>query len=382
MLYNIAEGNTEVTGGVMKNLMKTTLSAAATLLILPLLSFAEEGKSIYGEDDRKGKSIYGEDNRLEYFSASQEMKTLSDSVVSFWKADQIEILNPGGVKLKTANFGDRLNLCPGEKFREQPIGAFCSGSLVGEDLVMTAGHCIKDEAACAAAKMVFGYAINKEGGEAVTTLSASEVYGCAKIVKRFLGGEPGSANPTGQNLGADYALLQLDRKVTGHKPLAINRGDNLKKGDGIFVIGHPVGLPLKVAGGATVRDFSKVGYFVADLDTFGGNSGSPVFNTRTRKIEGILVRGDADFIGSPAGCTTMATYEQTGGRGEDVTKISALKPFISKQGYLDRLLIFLGAEQDQIRIGKDGADLPEVRDVDSSEIQSIAITPSRAVTFD
>ena len=303
----------------MKNLMKTTLSAAAALLILPILSFAEEGKSIYGED-----------NRLEYFAAAQDMKTLSDSVVSFWKATSIETLNPGGVKLITANFGDRLNLCPGEKFREQPIGAFCSGSLVGEDLVMTAGHCIKDDAGCASARMVFGYAIKKAGGAAVTAMPASEVYSCAKIVKRFLGGEPNSANPTGQNLGADYALIKLDRKVTGHKPLAVNRSANLKKGDGITVIGHPVGLPLKVAGGATVRDFSKVGYFVADLDTFGGNSGSQVFNTRTKKIEGILVRGDEDFADSPAGCTTMATYEQTGGRGEDVTKIGVLSASIPK----------------------------------------------------
>ncbi|OGS20324.1 MAG: hypothetical protein A3J70_02410 [Elusimicrobia bacterium RIFCSPHIGHO2_02_FULL_61_10] len=342
----------------MKNLMKTTLSAAAALLILPILSFAEEGKSIYGED-----------NRLEYFAAAQDMKTLSDSVVSFWKATSIETLNPGGVKLITANFGDRLNLCPGEKFREQPIGAFCSGSLVGEDLVMTAGHCIKDEAGCASARMVFGYAIKKAGGAAVTTMPASEVYSCAKIVKRFLGGEPGSANPAGQNLGADYALIKLDRKVTGHKPLAVNRSANLKKGDGITVIGHPVGLPLKVAGGATVRDFSKVGYFVADLDTFGGNSGSPVFNTRTKKIEGILVRGDEDFADSPAGCTTMATYEQTGGRGEDVTKIGVLSASIPK----------LPGEKMTEEAGEGAL---EVREMDSSAIQAGDSAPSRTITFD
>ncbi|MBI4351285.1 MAG: trypsin-like peptidase domain-containing protein [Elusimicrobia bacterium] len=341
----------------MKNLMKTTLSAAAALLLLPFLSFAEEGKSIYGKDDR-----------LEYFAASQDLKTLSDSVVSLWKTSSVEIAG-GKAKLKTVNFGERLNLCPGEKFREQPIGAFCSGSLVGEDLVMTAGHCIKDDAGCAAAKMVFGYNIRKDGGEAVTTLPASEVYGCAKIVKRFLGGEPGSENPTGQSLGPDYALIKLDRKVTGHKPLPINRGANLKKGDAITVIGHPVGLPLKVAGGAKVRDFSKKGYFVADLDTFGGNSGSPVFNTKTKKIEGILVRGDEDFADSPAGCTTMATYEQTGGRGEDVTKISALSASIPK----------LPGEKGN----KDaGTEELEVVEMDSSAIQAAEIAPARVITFD
>lgn len=339
----------------MKNLMKTTLSAAAALLILPVLSFSE------------GKSIYGKDDRLEYFSASQDLKTLSDSVVSLWKTASVEIAG-GEAKLKTVNFGDRLNLCPTEKFREQPIGAFCSGSLVGEDLVMTAGHCIKDEAGCAAAKLVFGYNIRKDGEAAVTTLPASEVYSCAKIVKRFLGGEPGSENPAGQSLGPDWALIKLDRKVAGHKPLPVNRKANLKKGDAITVIGHPVGLPLKIAGGATVRDFSKKGYFVADLDTFGGNSGSPVFNTKTKKIEGILVRGDEDFADSPAGCTTMATYEQTGGRGEDVTKISALSASIPK----------LPGEK-----GNKDADAElEVREMDSSAIQAIDIMPSKVVSFD
>ena len=302
----------------MKNIVKNTLAAAAILSILPVLSFAES------------KSIYGGDNRKEYFQLDAAQKALADSTVSLWKSASVEALNPGGVKLKTINFGDRLNLCPGEKFREQPIGAFCSGALVGPDLIMTAGHCIKTDAQCKDTKFVFGYNVGGEGAEATTALPSGNVYGCAKVVKRFLAGEPNSANPTGQNLGADYALVQLDRKVAGRKPLAVNRGTKLKNGDGIFVVGHPVGLPLKLADDARVRDFSKVGYFTADLDTFGGNSGSPVFNARTKKIEGILVRGDEDFIDSPAGCTTMATYEQTGGRGEDVTKISELASFIPK----------------------------------------------------
>ena len=157
--------------------------------------------------------------------------------------------------------------------------------------------------------------------------------------------------------------------MAGHKPLEISRITSLKKGEGIFVIGHPVGLPLKVAGYSTVRDFSKSGYFVADLDTFGGNSGSPVFSVKTKKIEGILVRGDTDFLESPAGCTTMATYEQTGGRGEDVTKISALSAFIPK----------LPGDKAARQAEEEGI---EVIQMDSSEIQSMEITPSREISFD
>ncbi|MDA8243598.1 MAG: trypsin-like peptidase domain-containing protein [Elusimicrobia bacterium] len=301
--------------------MKTFKTAmnATLLMLLPLAAFAQADKSIYGSDNRK-----------DLFQMSSDIKTLADSVVSFWKADKIEALNPGGVQLKTVNFGERLNLCQDVAFREQPIGAFCSGSLVGPDLVMTAGHCVRTEADCQNTKLVFGFAVKQAGGAAATAVPASEVYSCSKIVKRFLTGEPNSAPPAGQTLGADFALIKLDRPVSGHKPLAINRANTLKAGDGIFVIGHPVGLPVKLADDARVRDASKIGYFVADLDTFGGNSGSPVFNLRTRKIEGILVRGDEDFTDSPSGCTTMATYAQTGGRGEDVTKISVLSSFIPK----------------------------------------------------
>lgn len=62
----------------------------------------------------------------------------------------------------------------------------------------------------------------------MTTVPAANVYSCSKIVKRFLGGEPGSDNPEGQHLGPDYALIKLDRQVTGREPLAVNRGAALR----------------------------------------------------------------------------------------------------------------------------------------------------------
>lgn len=343
----------------MKNIKKNILTAAAALLILPSLSFSA------------GKSIYGEDNRLDHFQMSAQMKGLSESVVSLWESASVTA-EGSGFKLKTIKYGDQdfgggKKLCPAEKYREQAVGAFCSGSLVGEDLVMTAGHCVTTDAKCADTKLVFGFAVTKEGEEGVTTVPAANVYSCSKIVKRFLGGEPGSDNPEGQRLGPDYALIKLDRKVSGRAPLPVNRGASLKKDDGLFVIGHPVGLPVKLAGDAKVRDFSQVGYFVADLDTFGGNSGSPVFNLATNKIEGILVRGDGDFELSPAGCVTMSTYEQIGGRGEDVTKVGEISSYIPR----------LSGEKAEDLSG----EKLEVRDMDSSAIKP-AEAASRTITFD
>jgi len=37
-------------------------------------------------------------------------------------------------------------------------------------------------------------------------------------------------------------------------------------------------------------------YFTANLDVYAGNSGSPVFNRSTGKVEGIVIQGAEDFV--------------------------------------------------------------------------------------
>ena len=295
-------------------------------LIIPFARFNANA----GEFDMNTgvKVIYGDDDRLDYNKMSDSMKTLADSVVSLWKSMDVS-LEGDSYRLYTSNFGRAVNLCPEERFREQKIGAFCSGSLVGEDLIMTAGHCITDEEKCKDTKFVFGFAIKDAEKGAPDRISREEVYSCKNIVTRFLGDELDEGDAS--NLGADYALIKLDRPVKGHAPLAVNRGPSASKGDDIFVIGHPVGLPVKLAGGANVRESDKdKGFFEANLDTYGGNSGSAVFNAETHLIEGILVRGETDFITTAEGCRISNVIPNTEGRGEDVTKVSVLSSFIPK----------------------------------------------------
>ncbi|MDP2866080.1 MAG: trypsin-like serine protease, partial [Elusimicrobiota bacterium] len=213
----------------MNKLLRSVSILAAAAVILPSLARAES------------RSIYGDDNRLDYFEAPPAMRQLADSVVSLWPSKQVIKFGADKYGLATIGFGDALNLCPGEKFREQPIGAFCSGTLVGEDIVMTAGHCITDEAKCADTKFVFGFNIDKEGGEARTSAAAKDIYGCKRIIKRDLDKQyPGIFGTVLaiikallNKAGPDYALVQLDRKVTGRAPLAVNRNKDLKEGDQI-----------------------------------------------------------------------------------------------------------------------------------------------------
>ena len=269
------------------------------------------------------KSIYGTDDRIDYYEASAAMKELSNSVVSLWDANAVKIAGDKA-SLRVTPFGAFARLCPGEKFAAQPMGALCSGTLVGDDIVMTAGHCVTSRLKCAATKFVFGYLL-KKAGDYPDSVPAGDVYGCKNIIARELDTVSDAANG---GPGPDFALIKLDRKVAGRRPLRINRNSRPAKGDRLFVIGYPVGLPLKVAYNARVLDASPKYFFKADLDTFGGNSGSAVFNADTKLIEGILVRGGRDFVLTPAGCRTNAVASQTGAKGESVTKISVLDEYI------------------------------------------------------
>ena len=85
----------------------------------------------------------------------------------------------------------------------------------------------------------------------------------------------------------DFALIQLDRKVTDRRILDYRRKGRISKGENLVVIGHPSGLPTKIADGAYVKSL-KNKFFRANLDTYGGNSGSAVFNANTGVVEGIV----------------------------------------------------------------------------------------------
>lgn len=277
-------------------------AGALLALLLAVPSFAQVGPDV----------IYGNDDRLDLYQVENtRLREAADSTVALFQASQVSATGA----LSVRPYGTGMSLCPDEPFYEQVNGAFCSGSLIAPDVIMTAGHCIRSESACQGTKFVFGFAVKSKGVNP-TSVPPGEVYGCKKLIASEVVGT-----------GADYALVKLDRPVTNHRPLKFNRAGDPANGTPVLVIGHPAGLPVKIAGGSKVRDASPGGYFVANLDTYGGNSGSAVFNATNLNVEGILVRGENDYVWRGS-CRVSQVCADDGCRGEDVTKMSSVLPHI------------------------------------------------------
>ncbi|MCU0289669.1 MAG: NACHT domain-containing protein, partial [Acidobacteria bacterium] len=73
----------------------------------------------------------------------------------------------------------------------------------------------------------------------------------------------------------------------------------------IYIMGHPCGLPLKYAPGGKIGEITN-SHFLAGLDVYSGNSGSPVFCAETHELVGIVSRGKAtDFRWTEEGWITL-----------------------------------------------------------------------------
>lgn len=262
------------------------------------------------------KSLYGSDRRKDFYEIQDPIElTVANSVVAFVPAGKFQD-SAFGTRLLGKSLGEEEKLCSGERYFDQLSHvANCTGFVVGPDLIATAGHCIPSASEMSTTRIVFGYRVtrNQDAYNTTTEIPKSEVYVPVGVVAK--------ATQQQADNGLDYAVLRVDRQIKDHVALPLHLDGTVNVGDELYVIGHPTGLPMKLADRGFVRSVSDHGYFVSNLDTFGGNSGSPVLRAGTLTVEGILVRGDTDYV-SKDYCQVAFTCPTTGCRGEDATEVS------------------------------------------------------------
>lgn len=241
-------------------------------------------------------AIYGDNTLADYYKVSVPLQRLADSVVAIVRKSSLAYDENTGryTPLKVTLVGESRNFAPGADFYDQRILAFCSGSLVGESLVLTAGHCISndrnDSSYFRDVYVVFGWR-QSGAGQYEASFTRDQVYEVGRIVVHKL------ANGLIGDMDRyqDYSLLQLDRAVNGRAPLALDRtGDFLVQGNKVFLAGYPIGMSVKITDpdDASIQEIGR-NIYSTDLDAFGGNSGGPVFDSYTRRIMGVVVTANA-----------------------------------------------------------------------------------------
>lgn len=274
--------------------------------------------------DPAAKIIYGNDDRVDTYTVTDPaIRALADASCAILPRGSLTASGSNWSIATTPWTSQGGTLCSDEPFRGQPEAPFCSGFLVAPDLIVTAGHCIENATDCTNSAILFGFAMQSATVGPVNPAPQNKVYFCSEVIAQQLAGD------------FDHALIRLDRPVEEITPLRIRREGEIAINTPVLVIGQPSGLPQKVAGGAVVKNvFAGEPFFQANLDTYGGNSGSPVFNTLTREVEGILVRGATDYR-TRSGSTCIESNrvsDSTGSGGdpqfEEVSKINILKDLI------------------------------------------------------
>lgn len=260
----------------------------------------------------KSKAIYGSDDRIETYelpdydwqkAAKATAAMISPKDIKYDRSKRrYEITNKKSLS--------DLGMCPDERFASQPVPAICTGFLIGNQTLVTAGHCIENKQECKDYFWVFDYKM-LDANTPKMFFNKNAVYQCSKIIKRQYN----------ERYNIDYTVMKLKRKVRGRTPLTVDPTTPPIAGQ-VAIIGYPSGLPQKFSDDAFISELTST-FFRANLDSFGGNSGSPVFNLYNKRVVGILINGSRDYNYDPeARCSRNHICDSETCSLETVSRIS------------------------------------------------------------
>jgi hypothetical protein len=261
-------------------------------------------------DTAGGKGdVWGTDDRVErYEITSASLREVARSEAGLVRTVDLAHDTTRDVWSVTSprTLGQAQHLCAGERFADQPVVAYCSATLIADDIMVSAGHCF-EAIGCQDLVVAFDVAYDAAPGDPMQVASeipATNVYQCTEVLSTEYSVDYDT------DRGADYAVFRLDRAVTGRVPAHVNWNEPLIDGTPAYVIGHPSGIPAKLAAGSILDGTTNPDFIEHDADVFGGNSGCGLFDPAGTLI-GIHDHSSAQrYVAGPSGtCNVVAVCD-------------------------------------------------------------------------
>lgn len=264
-------------------------------------------------------TIYGDDDLAPLSRTRPGLQTAAGAVALMAPNTSLIVRADGRYDLDSVPLSDSWNLCADEPAAATPsLFTGCTGFLVAEDLLLTAGHCAvnsgtiehESNAFCANFTWIFGVN-DRDSKTPMKNIDAANVFECAEIVRAKHLYSP--VRKVGEEVelkfDRDWALIRLKRK-TGRVPLELAK-QAPAVGETVEMLGHPMAMALMSSKGRVLRDEPQA--FATTLDSFGGNSGSPILNA-AGEVVGILVRGfpDDTFTDEKNQCSRLNRCDESG----------------------------------------------------------------------
>ena len=177
---------------------------------------------------------------------------------------------------------DKFKLCSSEPYHQQVSIAIGTAFLIGKRTMTTALHILNQVPLKSMAFVSRFKLLDVRGGSNIN-FRANEIFFPQKNISEGWLDE------------LDIAVVRVSQATDEYQPLSIDFESDKDKGKKIYSLGHPLGLPIKFLTNASIVQNINELYAETTLDTYQGSSGSPVFDSETHKVIGILVGGSYDF---------------------------------------------------------------------------------------
>jgi V8-like Glu-specific endopeptidase len=168
---------------------------------------------------------------------------------------------------------------------------WCSGTLVSDDLFLTAGFCLDNRPV--------GWEVPRVNGTDLP-ITRAEVATAMRVEFNYqLDSEGNDQVPESFNVralaedrldGLDYAVLRLDDAPGARFGATHLATEDPPVGSSICIIAHPAGSPKRVDVG-TVSDIQDVRIFYPDISTEGGSGGAGILSVPKGLLVGIHTNG-------------------------------------------------------------------------------------------